>query len=71
MCEVHAGRRDADHERGGDLAVGEAARDEYEHLGLTRRQSEVVLQAVLRFGWGGVLGRRIEPRSLGQQLEFV
>jgi hypothetical protein len=68
---VHAGGLDADDERGGDLAVGEAARDDCQHFRLTRRQSEGVLQAVLRFGRGGVLGRRIEPRSLGQQLEFV
>ena len=31
----------------------------------------MLLQALLRLGRSGVLGRRIEPRSPGQQLEFV
>ena len=42
-----------------------------EHLGLARRQPEELLQALRRVGGAGVRRRRIEPRSLGEQLELA
>ena len=42
--DVDAGGLDADHELGGDLAVGVAAGDERQHLRLARRQPEALLR---------------------------
>jgi hypothetical protein len=46
--DVHARGLDADRELGGDLAVGEAACDEGQHLRLVRCRSEELFQGLLR-----------------------
>ncbi len=69
--DVDAGRFDADHERGGDLAVGIAPRDEPQDLGLSRSQAEGVRQAWLSVG-GRRVGRiEIEPCALCEQLDLL
>ena len=50
--DVDAGGLDADHELARDLAVGVAAGDERQDLGLARRQAEGVGEALLRVGRG-------------------
>jgi hypothetical protein len=54
--DVHAGGLDADDERGGDLAVGEAAGDERQHLRLARRQADFATHDVM----GRVAHRLVE-----------
>jgi hypothetical protein len=46
--DMHAGGLDADHERGGDLAVGEAAGGERQYLRLARRQAKDLVDVLLK-----------------------
>ena len=69
--DVDADGLDADDERRGDLAVGVAAGEEVQDLRLARGQAEDFLWAVLLFGERGRRGREVEPRALGEQLEFA
>jgi uncharacterized surface protein with fasciclin (FAS1) repeats len=67
---VDAGGLDADHQRGSDLAVGVAAGDEAEHLGLARRQPQQLPKP------GASLGRgswrcEIQPCALGEPLNLI
>ena len=69
--DVVVGRLDADHELGGDLAVGEPAGDERQHLGLARGSARAAPPR--RCSRLGSSRRRleVEPRALGEQLELA
>jgi hypothetical protein len=69
---VHACGLEADHERGGDLAVGQAAGDERQHFCLARREpAEGLFEPLRRVVWACLRWRQIEPRTLGKQLKLV